>query len=118
MNSRRLMFTSAFYRGGSSVTRAFSPCECPPKLGASSMGWKAHVTTPESWPQWRAFESGGFGLAGHEICILHGLPGGAFAEVVDGTQGDDQVPLGIGEVGDEDQIRPGGPLAVRGFVRD
>jgi len=57
-------------------------------------------------------------LAGDEVGILHGLAGSAFAEVVDRGNRDHQISRGIGGVGDEDQIRASGPLAVRGLLDD
>src|SRR6185369_17730062 len=69
-------------------------------------------------PQGRSFQSGGFGLVGDEVGVLNGLAGGAFAEVVDGGECNDQISLGIGGVGDEDEVGAGGPLGVRRFVGD
>src|SRR5437660_451774 len=71
-----------------------------------------------SGPEGDGFEAGGFGLAGDQVGVLDGLAGCAFAEVVDGTQGDDEVTGGVGGVGDVDEVGAGGPLGVRGLVGD
>src|SRR5215210_1527119 len=55
-------------------------------------------------PEGCSAQAGSFFQAAHQVGILHGLAGCAFAEVIDGAKRDDNSSLGVGGVGDESEI--------------
>src|SRR6202022_4707703 len=71
-----------------------------------------------SWKHWHQFEPELLRAAEHEIHVLDGLASGTFAEVVQGTESDDRLGLGIGGVGHEGQVRALRPLRMWRAVTD
>ena len=78
-------------RGTLRLARAFA-------AAAGAANYMGEAPMPRLRPKGEAFQPGRLRLIGHEVRILHGLAGGAFAKIVDRAHRDDEVSLRIARV--------------------